>query len=249
MTQKPQLGPITMKRVLSGGLFARPEPPVLQATFVADNNIPDGHPFPAGVEFVKSWRLLNDGPVPWPVDTRLVFVAGHRMASHTQAPNHYDVGAVSVEQAVDVWAGDMKAPETPGHWTGYWRLSDGQGVQFGDRVWCDIVVMETEFSESTDHSLSSSSIIMPSSALAHAPTPELLEQAVASPTFSLAIRSSSTPSIDTQSVGTGSLLDEESDSDSEIWEETRRQAAPRATAAEQDGGFIVLYDSSSAEDA
>ena len=83
---------------------------------------------------MKSWRLMNEGPVPWPADTRLVFVGGLRMGSDEHVPNHYEVGAVAVGQAVDVWAGDMKAPDTPGHWTSYWRLSDGAGAQFGDRV-------------------------------------------------------------------------------------------------------------------
>ena len=79
--------------------------------------------------------------------------------------------------------------------------------------------------------------------------PEFHEHAVASPTFSVAMRSNTTASIGTQSIGTGSLLDD-SDSDSEIWEETRRQAPPpAAAAAEQDAGFVVLYDSSSADDA
>jgi len=250
MTQKPRTPPVTLRAASSGGLFARPEPPALQATFVSDNNIPDGHPFPAGAEFVKSWRLLNGGPVPWPVDTRLVFVGGLRMGSHEQAPNHYDVGAVAVGQAVDVWAGDMKAPETSGHWTSYWRLSDGQGVQFGDRVWCDIVVMEPELSESSSNlSLSSSSIIMPSSAPEHTPVAGFHDRVVTSPTFSVAMRSNTTASIGTQSIGTGSLLDD-SDSDSEIWEETRREVPPPVAAApEHDAGFVVLYDSSSAEDA
>src|SRR6202012_207276 len=47
----------------------------LRASFVADNNIPDGQIFPPGAEFVKSWRMRNDGPGPWPAETELVFVA------------------------------------------------------------------------------------------------------------------------------------------------------------------------------
>ena len=51
----------------------------LRASFVEDNNIPDGQIFPPVAEFVKSWRMRNDGPGPWPTDTELVFVTGDRL--------------------------------------------------------------------------------------------------------------------------------------------------------------------------
>lgn len=106
----------------------------LQATFISDNNIPDGHVFPAGAEFVKSWRLENDGTEAWGEGTQLVFVGGMRLAASANAPMTYDVGVVLVGEETDVCAGDMKAPEVPGRYISHWRLRDPQGRYFGQRV-------------------------------------------------------------------------------------------------------------------
>jgi len=61
-----------------------------------------------------------------------------------------------------VFALDMKAPEEPGRYVSYWRLKDDKGRPFGHRVWCDVIVAEPQ--NSSDGSLTSSSIIMPSGA-------------------------------------------------------------------------------------
>jgi len=147
--------------------FSEPRAPIIPepqlfATFVSDNNIPDGHIFPAGAEFVKSWRLRNDGGVAWPAGTRLTFVAGDRMGSDRSAELSYEVGRVEPGREVDAFALDMKAPEEPGRYVSYWRLKDDTGRPFGHRVWCDIIVGEPQ--NSSDGSMTSSSIIMPSGA-------------------------------------------------------------------------------------
>lgn len=115
-------------------------PPVqgsgLRATFVSDNNVEDGQAFPAGAEFVKSWRMQNDGDVAWPDSTEVVFVAGDRLPAFELAPDRYFVGRVEPGAYVDVYAADMKAPEIPGKYVGYWRLTDGIKF-FGQSVWCE----------------------------------------------------------------------------------------------------------------
>lgn len=102
--------------------------------FISDNNIPDGHVFPAGAEFVKSWHLENDGTEAWAEGTSLVFVGGMRLGAFVNAPTAYDVGLVLVGEETDVCAGDMKAPEVPGRYISHWRLRDPQGRYFGPRV-------------------------------------------------------------------------------------------------------------------
>jgi next-to-BRCA1 protein 1 len=64
-----------------------------------------------GAEFVKSWRMTNDGSTSWPEGTALVFIAGNRLAAFKDAPTRYKVGGVAPGSAVDVWAGDMKVSE------------------------------------------------------------------------------------------------------------------------------------------
>lgn len=80
----------------------------LFATFVSDNNIPDGQVFPPGAEFVKSWKMVNKGTRDWPETTELVFVAGDRMAPHANASRSVKIGAVKAGAEVEIVAGEMK---------------------------------------------------------------------------------------------------------------------------------------------
>jgi hypothetical protein len=107
----------------------------LRASFVTDNNIPDGQIFPPGAEFVKSWRMRNDGPGSWPGDTELVFVAGDRLMIDTS--ERFKVGGVPPGEEVDVWTGEMKAPDVPGKYISYWRLCDSKGRRFGHSIWIE----------------------------------------------------------------------------------------------------------------
>ena len=107
----------------------------LRASFVADNNIPDGQIFPPGAEFVKSWRMRNDGPGSWPSDTELVFVAGDKLMIDTS--ERFKIGSVPSGEEVDVWTGEMKAPDVPGKYISYWRLCDGKGRRFGHSIWIE----------------------------------------------------------------------------------------------------------------
>lgn len=118
---------------LISNFLARPEPALI-ATFEYDNNVEDGHLFPPGAEFIKSWRMKNDGARDWPKETMLAFVGGHRLGAFANAPTQYEVGTVKSGDHVDVWAGDLKAPDEPGIYNSFWRLVDGQGVYFGHRV-------------------------------------------------------------------------------------------------------------------
>jgi hypothetical protein len=131
----PVIPEMTQRRTsFFGSPFLHPLESPLQASFLSDNNIPDGHIFPAGAEYVKSWRLQNDGTEAWAEGTELVFVGGMRLGAFEGAPTTYDVGKISPGEEVDVCAGDMKAPEVPGQYTSHWRLRDPQGRQFGPRV-------------------------------------------------------------------------------------------------------------------
>ena len=118
-------------------LPALPPPPrsTYHATYVLDNNISEGQIFPPGAEFVKSWRVRNDGSTAWPEETSLRFVAGDRLAPLDVAKT-VPVGAVQPGDEVDLHGGDMKAPEVPGKYVSYWRLHDGQ-QHFGTSVWVE----------------------------------------------------------------------------------------------------------------
>jgi hypothetical protein len=105
----------------------------LRAAFVTDVTVPDGQVLPPGAEFMKSWRIKNDGTRAWPEGTVLQYVAG--VDFDTSGPVKVEVAEVG--QEVDVWTGELKAPETPGRYVGYWRLVDDNGRVFGHSIWIE----------------------------------------------------------------------------------------------------------------
>ena len=96
------------------------------AGFIADVTVPDGSAFQPGVAFVKTWRLKNTGSCTWTRGYGLAFVSGDPLGatSSTTMPE------VAPGQQVNVSL-DMNAPTKPGHYRGYWKLKDAQGVKFG----------------------------------------------------------------------------------------------------------------------
>jgi next-to-BRCA1 protein 1 len=79
----------------------------LVGRFLSDTTVPDGQIFPPGAEFVKSWRILNDGPRDWPESTELHYMAGENFALARSSQN-VKVGKVTAGFEVDVWTGELK---------------------------------------------------------------------------------------------------------------------------------------------
>ena len=127
----------------------------LSAAFVEDVTVPDGQVFPPGAEFVKCWKLLNDSGCEWPESTELIFLAGDSLSipatansgsSSTDMAVH--VGKTAPGQIVDLWTGELKAPETPGRYVGYWRLR-ADGELFGNSLWIELVVSHLSYFHAT----------------------------------------------------------------------------------------------------
>jgi len=225
----------------------------LSAVRLGDNNVPDGQVFPPGAEYIKSWRMLNNGSRAWPETTVLELVVGESFASDRQAA--VKVGSVAPGAVIDLWSAEMKAPETSGKYVSYWRLNDGKGNLFGHSIWIDITVAEQ--SKSTDSSLASSSIIMPQSAPAKSSvssgTGMVIEGPPAtstSPAIASLPQTDDTVSddgSDGSSVSLISVPSSDDDDDPAIWEDSRSHVvllppADRARAAME---YVVLYDDSS----
>ncbi|KAJ3922230.1 hypothetical protein F5877DRAFT_34317 [Lentinula edodes] len=246
----------------------------LNAEFVADRNIVDGQVVAPGAEFLKAWVMRNGGSRPWPEGTELVFVAGESFAKDNTSIQPQSVGVVQPNEQIELWTGELKAPENPGRYVAYYRLRDGEGNLFGHSIWLDITVSEAfqrdspETLASSDYLSSSSIIIMPtaastpSSAVANNDAngngaPEGLHRnslipgspvtALSAPSVSDYVETS-----DNDSETSGSLLDvTDSDSDEELWQDSRTsvlveghgaesQATIRATTLPDE--YVVLYD-------
>ena len=79
----------------------------LEATFVMDT-VPDGQIFPPGAEFVKSWRMMNNGG-DWPETTELHYVSGEKFSPDLHSVSSaVRVGAVTAGTEVQVWSAELK---------------------------------------------------------------------------------------------------------------------------------------------
>lgn len=114
------------------------------AQYVGDVTIEDGEIIPAGQGFYKIWRLKNIGACTWTTDYDLVFVYGDRMGAVRAVPLPY---AVPPGGTIDVGV-YLYAPEAKGIYTGYWKLRNEAGYEFGigpnanREFWVEIVVQK-----------------------------------------------------------------------------------------------------------
>jgi len=116
--------------------------PCLWVDYVKDITVKDGTAFLPGVEFVKTWRLMNIGSCAWPKDYQLVFVSGDRM----DGASPIAIGqTVNPGEQIDLSV-SLRAPNEPGKYRGYWMLSTPNGQRFGigadasGAFWVDIKV-------------------------------------------------------------------------------------------------------------
>ncbi|KAJ4002254.1 hypothetical protein F5050DRAFT_1558953 [Lentinula boryana] len=218
----------------------------LSAEFVADRNITDGQVIAPGAEFLKAWVMRNSGSRPWPEGTELVYVAGESFAKDNSAIQPQLVGAVQPNEQIDLWTGELKAPEIPGRYVAYYRLRDGEGNLFGHSIWLDISVSGTSHTDSSDTLASSEGYLSSSSIM-------VMPQGPSTP--SAAVNSGDHEAVDisdNDSETSGSLLSvPDSDSDEELWQDSRtsvfverQNAESQATLREtqQPDEYVVLYD-------
>lgn len=113
-----------------------------QAQFVSDVTVPDGTQYDANTAFKKTWKLKNIGTCAWTTSDTMIFDSGTQMGAPASVALP---SAVAVGATVDVSV-DMKAPNSAGHYIGYWKFKSSSGTVFGIGVnankawWVDINV-------------------------------------------------------------------------------------------------------------
>ncbi|MEZ4860033.1 MAG: NBR1-Ig-like domain-containing protein [Caldilineaceae bacterium] len=95
----------------------------------------------------KTWRVKNTGNRIWGADYKLVFIGGDQMS----APNEVNIPLTEPGGVADLSI-DITAPATSGTHRGEWRLRNPQGTFFGDKLWVQIVVPETNNPQPPDTS-------------------------------------------------------------------------------------------------
>ena len=119
-----------------------PPTPCDWSQYVKDVTVPDGASLYPGEGFTKIWRMRNIGSCTWNPYYSLIFTNGNRMQGHNFVPLPE---VVYPGETVDL-AVDLVAPAEPGHYRGYWMLSNSYGQPFGigenaqKAFWVDIEV-------------------------------------------------------------------------------------------------------------
>jgi hypothetical protein len=101
--------------------------PCDRAKFVKDVTVPDNTNMDPGEEFVKTWRLQNDGSCTWTTGYALVFTGGDSMETPAAVPL---TSSVPPGQAVDLSI-TLTAPDTSGTYRGNYKLRNASNVVFG----------------------------------------------------------------------------------------------------------------------
>jgi len=96
-----------------------------------DVTIPDNSKMVPNQVFSKTWRIRNVGTCSWNSNYLLIFDHGDGLGVTPGYAQQLTPGFVNPGQWVDLTVNNFKAPSTPGTYTGYWRLRDPYGNEFG----------------------------------------------------------------------------------------------------------------------
>lgn len=108
---------------------------VFDAAFVYDVSVPDDSVIPPGVNFDKTWRILNNGTCRWLPGTDIIFTDGTQMGNTTRVPTTpADPGEV-IEVSVK-----LLSPMHPGTYTSYWHLQMASGEVISTDFYTRIIV-------------------------------------------------------------------------------------------------------------
>ncbi len=100
-----------------------------------DVNVPDNTQMQLGQQFVKTWRVRNNGSCTWGAGYKLTFSYGSQMSGVPQA----FTGAVGPGQEVELSV-DFKAPTAAGTYLSAWQMTNATGNTFPKPIYVKIVV-------------------------------------------------------------------------------------------------------------
>ncbi|KAK1828375.1 next to BRCA1 gene 1 protein [Podospora conica] len=134
--------PVTAEKVV--------QQPDLVATFIRDA-VPDNTIMGSDQVFRQTWVLRNDGTTSWPAGCSVKYVGGdymgHLDANRPAATHELESSSESTSSVVAVAPGEehcfsvmLRTPQRTGRVVSNWRLTTSDGLKFGHRLWCDVIV-------------------------------------------------------------------------------------------------------------
>jgi len=101
-----------------------------------DVNIPDGTTMTPGQDFIKTWKVKNNGSCPWGAGYELVY-AGYSDDMSGQFQPLTEVVQPGQEVEVSV---QFKAPDAAGEYLSAWQMENPAGVTFEEIIFVKILV-------------------------------------------------------------------------------------------------------------
>ncbi len=151
-----------------------------KARSINDVTIPDGEIYEPGTYFRKTWRIKNGGTCVWDESYTIIFTGGDSMsgAEYIHMPKKVYPGE-TVEVSID-----LRAPENPGTYRGYYKIQDNLGYTFGygsyanTAFWAEIQVRNpADSTAAVQHSVTEPTAISTAEAQQVAETSEKSEAA------------------------------------------------------------------------
>jgi Ig-like domain from next to BRCA1 gene len=129
---------VTLAPTLPGGITATPTlcDALTFGTTDVDVNVPDNTTMTAGQNFVKTWKVKNNGSCTWGTGYGLVYGGySDTMSGKAQA----FVGPVVPGQTVEVSV-QFIAPNKPGQYVSAWQMANASGKPFPKIIFVKIIV-------------------------------------------------------------------------------------------------------------
>ena len=134
----PSGTPITdTPTLLPGGVTATPIlcDALIYDSATVDVNVPDNTEMQLGQQFVKTWRVKNNGSCTWGAGYGLIYSYGDRLAGVAQP----FTGVVAPGQEVEVSV-NFTAPTKAGVYLSGWQMANANGTPFPRPIYVKIVV-------------------------------------------------------------------------------------------------------------
>lgn len=117
-----------------------------QAYFIDDVSIPDGTILRPGENFIKKWRLRNDGICTWTTAYQVIYSGvQEKYSGKLTGDTHNPISEITVPTGITTVSMNLFAPKIEGKYRYLFKLQDPQGKQFGigpygDPFWLEIEV-------------------------------------------------------------------------------------------------------------
>jgi hypothetical protein len=128
-TQSPQASPaVATPTLLPGGVTATPGlcDHYTWNPATVDVNVPDGTQMTPGQQFVKTWRIKNDGICTWGAGYKAVYAGYSDQMSGIAQPIN---GVIGPGQEIEISV-QFKAPTKAGEYVSAWTMQNAAGIKF-----------------------------------------------------------------------------------------------------------------------